>query len=91
MHFRIVNHTTKYFITLLTKIKEKRNQNNQNVQWIAMETREDDGKNIIIVTRGGTKIGEDAENQNQNQHQWVKKNTTHKQHFDALKEKETFK
>jgi len=44
------------------------NQNNQNVQWIAMKLR-DDGKNINIVTQGGTKTGADAANQNQNKHQ----------------------
>jgi hypothetical protein len=45
--------------TLLVNIQEKRNQNNQNVQWISAEARED-GRNINIVTCGGTKIGNDA-------------------------------
>jgi P2-related tail formation protein len=45
--------------TLLVKIQEKRNQNNQNVQWISAEARED-GQNINIVTRGGTKTGNDV-------------------------------
>jgi hypothetical protein len=55
-----------------------------------METR-DDGKMINIVTRGGTKTGVDAKNQDQNQHQWVRKNTTPQQHFDVSKEMKTFK
>jgi hypothetical protein len=44
--------------TLLIKVQDKRNQTNQNVQWIRVEKREEDGKKIIIVTRGGAKIGE---------------------------------
>ena len=90
MYYRATNHTTEYCPILLTKIHDKRNQNNQNVQWIAIETREDEGKKINIVARGGTKIGEYAANQNQNQHQWVRKNTTPQQHLDVHKEKETF-
>jgi hypothetical protein len=82
MYCCTTDHDTKYCPTLLTRIQEKRNQNNQNFQWISTETR-DDGKKINIVTRGGTKIGVDAVNQNQNQHQWVRKNTTPQQHFDA--------
>jgi hypothetical protein len=91
MYFRIADHDTEYCLTLLTRIQEKRNQNNQNVQWIVVETREYDGNKINIVTRGGTKKGADAADQNQNQHQWVKKNTTPQQHLDVQKEKETFK
>jgi hypothetical protein len=49
------------------------------------------GKNINIVTQGGTKIGEYASNKNQNQHQWVRKNTTPQQHFDVCEKNETFK
>ena len=41
-----------------------------------METREEDGKKINIVTRGGSKIGSDATKKNQDIHQWVRKNTT---------------
>jgi hypothetical protein len=51
--------TQKIVLTLLGKIQEKRNQNNQNVQWISAEAR-DDGRNINIVTRGGAKTGTDA-------------------------------
>jgi hypothetical protein len=43
------NHDTEYCLTLLGKIQDKRNQNNQNVQWISAEAR-DDGRNINIVT-----------------------------------------
>jgi hypothetical protein len=85
-----VDHTTKYCPILLTKMQEKRNHNNHNVQWIGKETR-DDGKKINIVTRGGTKTGENAIHHNQNQHQWVRNNTTPQQHFDVCKENETFK
>jgi hypothetical protein len=45
----------------LTKILEKRNQKNLNVQWIVVETREEDGKKINIVTRRGSKTGADTE------------------------------
>jgi hypothetical protein len=55
-----------------------------------MKTRYD-GKNINVVTQGGTKIGASTVNTNQNQHQWVRKNKTPQHHFDAHKEKETFK
>jgi hypothetical protein len=37
--------------------------------------REEDGKNINIVTRGGAKIGEDAAKKDQDEYQWVRKNT----------------
>jgi hypothetical protein len=74
----------------LGKIQEKRNQNNQNVQWISAEAR-DDGRNINIVTRGGAKTGTDAVTRDPTQHQWVKKNTEPQKQFDAWKEKETFK
>jgi hypothetical protein len=46
--------------TLLGKIQEKRNQNNQNVQWISIEVR-DEGRNINIVTRGVAKTRNNAE------------------------------
>jgi hypothetical protein len=84
------DHDTEDCPTLLGKIQEKRNQNNQNVQWILAEAR-DDGKNINIVTRGGAKMGVDATKQDPTQHQWVKKNTEPHKHFDAQKEKEMFK
>jgi hypothetical protein len=75
----------------VTKIQDKRNQNNQNVQWIVVENREEDGKKINIVTRGGAKTGEDATKKDQDQYQWVRKNTMPEQKFDACKEKEIFK
>jgi hypothetical protein len=56
-----------------------------------VENKEEDGKKINIVTRGGAKIGEDATKKDQDQYQWVRKNTTPEQKFDARKEKETFK
>jgi hypothetical protein len=56
-----------------------------------VKNREEDGKKIHIVTRGGENIGEDATKKDQYQYQWVRKNTTPKQKFDARKEKETFK
>jgi hypothetical protein len=49
MYCRVVDHDTKDYTKLLGKIQEKRNQNNQNVQWISSELR-DDGRNINIVT-----------------------------------------
>jgi hypothetical protein len=90
MYCRATDHDTEDCPTLLGKIQEKRNQNNQNVQWISAEAR-DDGRNINIVTRGGAKTGTDAVTQDPTQHQWVKKNTEPHKKFDAWKEKETFK
>jgi hypothetical protein len=55
MYCHTKNHEIEDCLTLLTKIQEKRNQNNKNVQWIVVENREEDGKNINIVTRGGAK------------------------------------
>jgi hypothetical protein len=49
MYNRKSNHDTEECLTLLVKIQEKRNQNNQNVQWISTEAR-DEGRNINIVT-----------------------------------------
>jgi hypothetical protein len=66
----------------LGKIQEKRNQNNQNVQWISVEAR-DDKRNINIVTQGGAKTRNDAIRQDPSQHQWVKKNVEPKKQFDA--------
>jgi hypothetical protein len=60
MHCHVVDHETKEFLTLLIKIQDKKNQNNQNVQWIVVENKEEDGKKINIVTRGRAKTGEDA-------------------------------
>jgi hypothetical protein len=90
MYCRAADHDTKDYPTLLGKIQEKRNQNNQNVQWIYAKAR-DDGRNINIVTLGGAKTGADAVQQNPAQHQWVKKNTEPQKQFDARKEKEIFK
>jgi hypothetical protein len=59
MYCRASDRDTEECPTLLVKIKEKRNQNNQNVQWISAEAR-DEGQNINIVTRGGAKTGTDA-------------------------------
>jgi hypothetical protein len=90
MYCHATDHDTEDCPTLLGKIQEKRNQNNQNVQWISAEAR-DDGRNINIVTQGGAKTGTDAVRQDPTQHQWVKKNTEPQKQFDAWKEKETFK
>jgi hypothetical protein len=59
MYCRASFHDIKECPTLLIKIQEKRNQNNQNVQWISTEAK-DDGRNINIVTHGRTKIGSDV-------------------------------
>jgi hypothetical protein len=73
MYCRATDHDTEECPTLLGKIQEKWNQNNQNVQWISTEARED-GRNINIVMHGGAKTGDDAVKQDPVQHQWVKKN-----------------
>jgi len=72
------------------KDTRKREPNNHNVKWIVVETIEEDGKNINIITRGVTKTGVDETEQNHEQHQWVRKNTTPQQQFDARKENDTF-
>jgi len=41
MYCRTLDHETKECPTLLVKIQEKRNQNNQNVQWISTKVRMD--------------------------------------------------
>jgi hypothetical protein len=53
------DHNTEECPTLLVNVHEKRDQNNQNVQWISVKAR-DEGQNINIVTRGGDKTGTDA-------------------------------
>jgi hypothetical protein len=53
------DHDTEECPTILVNIQEKRNQNNQHVQWISAKTR-DEGWNINIVTHRGAKIGNDA-------------------------------
>jgi hypothetical protein len=58
MYFHASDHNIEECLTLLVKIQEKRNQNNQNVQWISTKAREE-GQNINIVTCGGDKIGDD--------------------------------
>jgi hypothetical protein len=90
MYCRASDHETEECPTLLVNIQEKRNQNNQNVQWISAEARED-GQNINIVTCGGRKTGNDVVRQEPAQNQWVKKNTEPRKKFDAPKENETFK
>jgi hypothetical protein len=54
MYYRAIDHVTEECPKLTTKIQEKRNLDNQNVQWISTEIR-DPGRNINIVTRGGVK------------------------------------
>ena len=73
MYCRASDHDTKDYLTLLGKIQKKRNQNNQNVQWISAEEM-DDGRNINIVMCEGAKIGDDAVRRDPTQHQWAKKN-----------------
>jgi hypothetical protein len=90
MYCRASNHNTEECPTLLVKIQEKSNQNNQNVQWISSEAR-NEGWNINIVTHGGDKTGNDTAHQELVQNQWVKKNTEPRKKFDAQKEKEIFK
>jgi hypothetical protein len=87
MYCHASDHDTEECPTLLGKIQEKRNQNNQNVQWISAEAR-DEGRNINIVTCGGAKTGNDAVRQEPVQHQWVKKNVEPRKQFDAQNEKE---
>jgi hypothetical protein len=52
---------------------------------------QEDGKKINIVTRCGANIVVYAAKNDQDQDQWVRKNTTPQQNFDVRKEKETFK
>jgi hypothetical protein len=39
-----------------------------------VEKREEDGKKINIVTRGGAKIGEDSTKKYWDMYQWIRKN-----------------
>jgi hypothetical protein len=89
MYFCASDHDIEECPTLLVNIQEKRNQNNQNVQWILAEAR-DDERNINIVTRGGMKKGNGATQQELAQNQWVKKNPEPMKQFEAHKEKEIF-
>jgi hypothetical protein len=73
MYYHASDHDTEECLTLLVKIQEKRNQKNQNVQWISVEAR-DEGQNINVVNRGGDKAGNDAVRQEPAQNQWVKRN-----------------
>jgi hypothetical protein len=82
MYFHASDRDTEECPTLLGKIQEKRNQNNQNFQWISAEER-DEGRNINIVMQGGAKTGNDVVRQEPTQHQWVKKNDEPKKQFDA--------
>jgi hypothetical protein len=81
MYFRTLDHDTEECLILLVNIQKKRNQNNQNVQWISVKAR-DEGKNINIVTHGGAKTCTNAIRQEPEQNQWVKKNTEPKKQFD---------
>jgi hypothetical protein len=90
MYCRAFDHDIEDCPTLLRKIQEKINKNNQNVQWIYEEVR-DDGRNINIVTHGGAKTGDDTVRQDPTQHQWVKKNDEPQKQFDAQNEKGIFK
>jgi hypothetical protein len=85
------DHETKDCLTFSTKIQDKRNQNNQNVQSITVENREEVGNKIKIVTRGGSKTRKYATKKDQDKYQWVRKNTMPEKKFDTCKEKETFK
>jgi hypothetical protein len=82
MYCRASNHDTKDCLTLLGNIQEKRNHNNQNVQWISTEER-DYGRNINIIIRGGAKTGDDKVRQDPIEHQGVKKNVEPQKQFDA--------
>jgi hypothetical protein len=90
MYCHTLDHDTKECPTLLVNILEKRNQNNQNVQWISIEAR-DEGWNINIVTRKGAKIGNDVVRQEPVQHRWVKKNNKPRNLLDTQDEKDIFK
>jgi hypothetical protein len=59
MYCHALDHDAKECLSLLLNIQEKRNQNNQNVQWISAEAR-DEGWNINIVSHGGAKRGTDT-------------------------------
>jgi hypothetical protein len=90
MYCHASNHDTEDCSTLLGKIQEKRNQNNQNVHCIFAEAR-DHGRNINIFMRIGAKIGDDAIRQDPTQHQWVKKNVEPHKQFDVQNKKGIFK
>jgi hypothetical protein len=68
MYCHAKDYDTEDFSTLLGKIQEKRYQNNHNVQWIFVESR-DDGRNINIVTQERSKMDTDAVSRDLDQHQ----------------------
>jgi hypothetical protein len=82
MYFHASDHDTEECPTLLVKIQEKRNQNNQNLQWISTEER-DEGRNINIVTHRKAQTSTDATRQEPAQNQWVNKNTKPRKKFNA--------
>jgi hypothetical protein len=90
MYYHAAYNDTKDCLTLLVKMQEKRNQNNRNVQWIPVKNRKEDGKKINIVTICGAKTRDYETKNNQDIHQWVRKNVEPEQKFDAFKE-DTFK
>jgi hypothetical protein len=51
----------------------------------------DNGINVNIVTRGGTKTRNDAVRKDLAQHQWVTMNAEPQKQFDVKNEKEIFK
>jgi len=60
IYYHTIDHEKEECLKFLGNIQEKRNQNNQNVEWISVEAM-DDGSNINIVTRGGAKTGVNVE------------------------------
>jgi hypothetical protein len=89
MYCRAIDHDTEDCPTLLGKIQEKNNHNNQNVQWISTKAR-DDGRNINIVTRGGGKTETDTIKNIQHNTNGLRRILSH---ISSLmhKKKETFK
>jgi hypothetical protein len=83
MYFRVIDHEKEDCITLLVKIYDKRNQDNHNFQCIVLENKEEYGKNINIVTRGGAKTIANATKKDQVQYHWLGKNIIPQQNFDA--------
>jgi hypothetical protein len=68
--------------TLLGKIQEKRNQKNQNFQWISAKAM-DEGHNLKIFMCIGAKKRSDTARKDPVQHQWVKKNVEPRTQFDV--------
>jgi hypothetical protein len=82
-----LDHAIEYYLQLIAKWEEKRNQ---NVQMIATKER-DDRPRVATITCEGVRTRVDAMEQGIQTDQWVKKATIHPLTFDPRRERDTNK